>query len=421
MSGYSYTPNGAACELFGVRDREVLIEGPAGTGKTRAVCQKVFTLACKYPLSRHLICRKTRVSMTQSVLPILENEVFGPHRFLKAGPSRSHRTRYDLPNGSEIVVGGLDNADRIMSTQFDTVATFEATEATLDDWEKLISRLRNWKMPYQQAIADCNPSAPSHWLNLRANEGKMARLLSRHQDNPVWFRDGEWTERGRHYVEEILGSLTGPRRERLLHGKWAAAEGLVYDRWDAAIHLVDRFDIPSDWQRFRSIDFGYVNPAVCQWWAMDGDGRLYLYRELYVCKWTTDALAKEINRLSVGEAYIGTVADHDAGDRAILADNGIVTVAARKDVREGINRVQERLAVDGSGRARLYVFRDALVSRDPLCVENKKPCGFAEEVDGYVWSDNQKRDEPVKSDDHGCDAMRYGVMFADQPRVMVRW
>ena len=30
-----------------------------------------------------------------------------------------------------------------------------------------------------------------------------------------------------------------------------------------------------------SVDFGFTNPIVIQWWAEDPDGRLYLYRELY--------------------------------------------------------------------------------------------------------------------------------------------
>lgn len=414
-----YRPLGAALNLFGCRDREVVIEGPAGTGKSRGVCEKVFAVAAKYPRSRHLLCRKTRVSMTQSVLPILEGDVFGPHAFLRAGASRSHRTRYELPNGAEIVIGGLDNADRIMSSQYDTISVFEATEITLDDWEKLLSRLRNGAMPYQQAVADCNPSTPTHFLNQRANEGKMTRLLSRHQDNPVWYRDGQLTERGKFYIGEVLGSLTGPRRERLLHGRWCQAEGLVYERWDAAVHVVPGFAIPSDWQRIRSIDFGFVHPAVCQWWALDPDGRMYLYRELYVSKWTTDQLAREITRLSGSERYIGTVADHDAGDREILRQAGIQTFPAKKDVREGINRVQERLTVQGDGKARLYVLDDALVFRDPVCVEAKRPCGLVEEIEGYVWRDSTSKDEPVKADDHSADCARYACQFAEQPKVFV--
>lgn len=420
LGGYVYTPRGAAVKLFGCQAREVLIEGPAGTGKSRAVCEKVFAMACKYAQSRHLLCRKTRVSMTQSVLPILEGDVFGPNAFLRAGASRSHRTRYELPNGSEIVIGGLDNAERIMSSQFDSIAVFEATESTLDDWEKLLSRLRNGKMPYQQAIADCNPSYPSHYLNQRCIEGKMERLLSRHEDNPVWYQDGVLTERGRHYIGEVLGSLSGPRRSRLLDGRWCQAEGLVYDKWDAAVHVIDPFPIPADWKRVRSIDFGYVNPAVCQWWACDGDGRMYLYRELYVSKWTTDRLAAEVIRLSGGERYIGTVADHDAGDREILRQAGISTMPARKDVREGINRVQARLTPAGDGRPRLFVMRDAMVFRDPVCVEGKRPCGLVEEIDGYVWLDNAKKDEPEKADDHACDAARYAVMYVETPRVVIR-
>ena len=42
-----------------------------------------------------------------------------------------------------------------------------------------------------------------------------------------------------------------------------------------AVHVVDPFDIPTDWSRYLSIDFGYTNPFVAQWWALDHDGRLY--------------------------------------------------------------------------------------------------------------------------------------------------
>jgi phage terminase large subunit len=62
------------------------------------------------------------------------------------------------------------------------------------------------------------------------------------------------------------------------------------------------------------------------------------------------------------------------------------------------------------------VMRDSLVSRDPVLVEAKKPCGFAEEVDGYCWRvdlSSRRLEEPVKEDDHGCDCARYMVAAVD--------
>lgn len=426
MGGFVYKPRGAARKLFGCRDMSILYEGPAGTGKTRSCLEKAFAIASKYKNSRQLFLRQTRASMTESVLATWENIVIKPHDHLKAGAERKFREKYKFPNDSVIVCGGLDKAEKYLSTEWDIIWIFEAIEVSEHHFETAFSRLgRGHAVPYTQIICDTNPWTPNHWLNKRASEGKMTRILARHTDNPLWYQPNErgelvLTAAGDRYINQVLGSLTGPRRERLLNGKWCQAEGLVYERWDASVHVVKRFDVPAEWERFRSIDFGFVNPAVCQWWAKDGDGRLYLYRELYASKMTTDQLAREVIRLSGSERYSATVADHDAGDREILRQAGIVTMAAKKDVREGINRVQERLTVQGDGLARLYVFADALVSRCPVCVEAKRPCGVVEEVEGYVWADNQKRDEPVKADDHALDAMRYAVMYADSPRVMFR-
>jgi hypothetical protein len=73
------------------------------------------------------------------------------------------------------------------------------------------------------------------------------------------------------------------------------------------------------WRKIRAIDFGYVNPFVCQWWAIDNDGRMFRYRELYMTGRTVKDHADKINLLSSGESYEATICDHDAEDRATLA------------------------------------------------------------------------------------------------------
>src|SRR3546814_17004871 len=65
--------------------------------------------------------------------------------------------------------------------------------------------------------------------------------------------------------------LTGVQRQRLLDGRWVAAEGIIWPEFDPAVHLVDRFDIPDDWTRYWTVDFGYIHTFVAQWWAVDPD------------------------------------------------------------------------------------------------------------------------------------------------------
>lgn len=409
-----YRPAGASLDLMYDRAPELLLEGPAGTGKTRAVLTKLLLLCEKYPDIRVLIVRKTRESCTESLLVEWEGRVLPPDCYLtRTGGDRARRQRYRFANGSEMIVGGMDKSSKVLSTQYDVIFAEEATELTEDDWETLTTRNRNNVMPYQQMIASCNPGPPTHWLNQRANRGAMRRLLSRHVDNPSVTPA---------YLA-TLERLTGVRRKRLYEGVWAAAEGMVYEEWDATAHLVDRFAIPAEWQRFRVVDFGYTNPFVCQWWAVDGDGRLYRYRELYRTQTLVADHAAEIARLSQGEVYTATVADHDAEDRATLHAAGIPTIPAYKSVTVGIQAVQDRLRPAGDGRPRLFLLRDSLVSRDERLVEAKLPLCTEQEIDGYIWQKSADgrpvKEEPVKVNDHGCDAMRYACAYADRLGLVV--
>jgi hypothetical protein len=419
----NYLPYGAADELLGCRDTEVLIEGPAGTGKSRAVLEKVHIAALKYRGMRALILRKTRESMTESALVTYEEKVMPPDWPVAAGAKRNVRQSYEYPNGSCVVVGGMvsgdkDRSAKIMSTEYDLIAAFEATELSEDDWEKLLTRLRNGVMPYQQAIADCNPAGPHHWLNQRANRGQMARLLSRHRDNPgLWdAKASRWTDQGGKYIA-TLKRLTGARASRLLEGKWAATEGAVWPEYDAAVHLIDPFPIPADWRRVRSIDFGYTNPFSCSWYAIDGDGRAYRYRRNLP---HSDARLRPRRR-----DHSSVRGGADRGNRLGPRRRGPGHAGSvRHPDRPG---VQGGGAGDsGGGRAapargrrkpRLFLFRDALVSRDELLVEAKKPTCTEEEIDGYVWPKGQDgkplKEEPVKENDHGCDEMRYLVAYLD--------
>ena len=416
-----YAPHGGVLEVWNSRATEVLVPGPAGTGKTRGVLEKVHLYLLKYPRTRGLIVRKTRASMTESVLVTFESKVVQVGCTL-TNQARRTRSAYDYDNGSTLVVGGLDNPDRIMSTEYDLIAVFEATELTEDDWEKLTTRLRNGKGPYHQIIADCNPAAPSHWLKRRADRGIMQVCESRHRDNPtLWDRvTNDWTPAGVKYLA-TLSTLTGHRRARLLDGRWAAAEGLVYPEFDPTLHVIKAMPAGwQDWRKIRSIDFGYVHPFVCSWWAIDPDGRLYCYREVYHSRRTVAEHAKQIVRLSQGETYDATITDHDAEDRATLAAAGIGSVAAAKDHRTGRDAMHARLAVQGDGKPRIFWCEGATVETDQDLYAAKKPTSTVAEFDSFVYPKGQDgkadREEPVKQYDDGLDAARYAVMYLDGPR-----
>jgi phage terminase large subunit len=434
---HNYVAVGAALELFKNKGREVILSGPAGTGKSRACLEKLNALALANPGMRGLIVRKTQVSMTSTALVTFREHVITEG--LKAGlvewygGSRSEAACYRYTNGSVINVGGMDKPTKIMSSEYDVVYVQEAIELIPDDWEAILSRLRNGKISFQQVIADTNPDTETHWLKQRANSGKLAMLESRHRDNPVYWDASreEWTERGRAYME-ILDSLTGVRLLRLRDGLWVAAEGVIFDQWDRRAHLLDKKDLPKKyinnaWRRIWTVDFGYTNPFVLQCWAIDGDGRMYLYREIYHTRRLVEDHAKQIlsivapNGKWIEPKPEAIICDHDAEDRATLEKHlDMPTVPAHKSVSDGIQAVGSRMKPAGDGRPRIFVMRDALVERDESLAQAKKPLCTEEEIPGYVW--NPEKDQPVKKDDHGCDAMRYAVAESDLGiQLGMRW
>jgi PBSX family phage terminase large subunit len=420
----TYRPRGAALALLACRDGEVCLDGPAGTGKTFGILQKVHMALMKYPGARALMLRKTHASLTASVLVTYTQKVLHPLDRVKFyGGSAKEPPAFRYPNGSVWVVGGMDKADKVLSTDYDIIDYHEAIEANLNDMEVLTTRLRNGKIPYQQLIMDTNPGPPNHWLNKRMQDGKMRRISSRHEDNPILYTDdGKLTPFGEMYIDK-LDALTGVRKLRLRRGIWAAAEGIVYeDTWDQEINVIPNFDIPGSWPRYLSIDFGYTNPFVCQWWAADPDGRLYLYREIYMTKRLVTQHAQTIIDVSgwqdVKEPLpYEIVTDHDAEDRATLEDYfrgkgyNLSTTAAVKNVSAGIQAVSNRLIKQPDGKPRLMMMEDTLVDRDQSLADDGLPYCTAQEVESYIW--NTGKDAPVKKFDHGMDTMRYMVARFD--------
>lgn len=423
-----YEPYGAARDLLYRRSPEVVLSGPAGTGKSRACLEKLHICAEKYPGMRGLIVRKTRESLSESALVTFEEKVLPAGHPALRGPERSHRQYYRYPNGSTLIVAGLkqshrDMTQKVMSTEYDVIYTQEAIELSEHEWEQLTTRLRNGVMPYQQMIADTNPDAPTHWLRRRAEAGRCLMLESRHEDNPsLWDASrGRWTPRGAEYIAR-LDALTGVRYQRLRRGQWVQAEGTVYEEWDRYLHVIDPIRIPNDWPRWLSIDFGYTNPFVAQFWAADHDGRLYLYREYYRTKEIVEDHARRLLRIMEDDEWPQRIiCDHDAEDRATLEKHlACNTTGAYKSIKIGIEAVQKRLRVQEDGKPRLFVFRNALVDRDPLLVEAKKPTCLIEEIDGYVWQSpmtasglSRAKEEPLDRDNHALDAMRYAVAWID--------
>ena len=242
----------------------------------------------------------------------------------------------------------------------------------------------------------CNPDQPEHYIKREYIENDNLDVKNWHftlDDNPILSEE---------YKNELKSSYSGVFYDRYILGKWVLAEGMVYDEFDPSIHIVKPCSLPESWERIRGIDFGYTNPFVCLWGAVDYDGRLYIYDEHYQSRALMKTHAAAIKARGNNDCL--TVADHDAQDNAELREEGISTKNAKKDVIIGLQKVKARMKVQQDGYPRLFI------------TSNCK--NLIREMGLYRWNEarntGNEKEEPMKENDHAMDALRYMVMELDR-------
>lgn len=403
----------------------ILFDGGARSGKTTLIIEYMVMRAFQFPGSRQLMARKHRNAAKDSLWRDSLKKYFSIYHEMNGSVFSFNESELFLKfhNGSEIIVGGLDDAERvekILGNEYITVFLNEATQITYETMQMVMTRLAqrcydaSGRMAVPKLLIDCNPRGPRHWLyyvGVRHVDPETEKPL---RNVEAWARMNWSAFDNRENLPadylKMLEDLPEVKRDQMLHGIWRENEGAVYTEFDEDVNVVEPFAIPADWQRFRAIDFGFTNPFVCLWGAADHDGRLYIYRELYRDQTLTSVNAASIREMSGDEKYQWTVADHDAEERAELNSLGIHTVAAIKEVSTGIEAVKKRLNKAADGRPRLYFFSDL---RHMLA-----------EISSYEWmpvkEGHNAKEEPRKENDHAMDAMRYMVRGLDDSGNLIR-
>lgn len=392
------------------------MSGPGGTGKSRACLEKLNLVCMQLPV-RAAIVRKVRRSVTQAAQVTFETKVLG--RYKNAVHFHTGDQEYRYPNGARVVVAGLDDPEKVGSTEFDLVYVQEATELDEDDWGMLLRGLRNGVLPYQQLLADCNPNAPTHWLKQRCDDGRTVLLESRHEDNPTMY-DNEtrtWTEFGKSYILR-LDSLSGYQYQRLRLGNWVAAEGMYFTEYDPTVHVCEPFEVPSDWPKWCSVDYGFAAPFCALWLTRDPNTRrMYVYREVYGAGLRDEQQARLIAERSGDERVVFHVLDpamFNARTEAmrpsiarVYWNEGLANLyPGMNNRKQGWAVVRRNLAKEGDG-PRLRIMRgrapNLLRELPAQVMDPLDPEDVADVVAGK------------KVDDHAVDSLRYAVCAEAQP------
>ena len=198
---------------------------------------------------------------------------------------------------------------------------------------------------------------------------------------------------------QMLAGCPPYLRDARMNGEAVAGVGRIYPVEESQFVIKPLPSLPDHWPRLFGIDCGWHMTAAV-WLAHDRDtDTVYLYSEYYRGEAEVPLHAAAIKARGHWIPGIGDVAggSQTTGDTFLdlYRKQGLIIRLPNKAVDAGIATVLERLS---TGRLKVY----------NTCEK------FLDELRRYSYDEKGRI---RKEDDHGLDAMRYGLMSLDQART----
>ena len=400
-------------EFFLSRARHTAYGGARGGGKSWAMRRKFILLALRYPGLNLLLLRRTLPELRENHLIPMQRELYGFAVY------NSAERVFRFPNGSRIKLGYCDTMQDVYQYQgqeYAVIGLEEATHFTEKQMRFLTTCNRTTRKDFSPRMYyTCNPGNVGHaWVKRlfidrlyaeSENPNDYLFIPARIYDNKVLL------EADPNYIRQ-LEALPEELRRAHLDGDWDVHAGQYFREFSRDRHVIEPFEIPSWWRRFRSMDWGYNDPCCVLWHAVDGENRVYTYRELYVRETRAGEVASMVLELSRGESISYTVASPDMWQKrgAVLSgaggfegetlaelftSSGLSLTPADNSRVPGWNRVRDFLAVAPDGRPNWLCFSDCrnLIRQLPA-----------------LQFDQHNREDAADGDDHAPEALRYALM-----------
>lgn len=428
-----FRPNkGPQVDFLAAPEKEVLYGGAAGGGKSFAMLVDLLRYASNGN-HRALLLRRTLAELTEL---IDQSRKLYPKAFPGA-VFRESKNTWSFPSGATALFSYVDkdnDVTRYQGQSFTWIGVDELGQyPTPYVWNYLRSRLRTTDPEIQTYMrASANPGGVGGWWLKKMfvdpavpndpfwatdiDSGNILRYGPNHPtnadqplyqrrfiparltDNPFLMESGEY--------EAMLLSLPEVERRRLLEGDWDVADGAAFSEFDRSKHVVEPFEVPYNWPRLRAADYGYSSPSCVLWGAVDWDGNIWIYRELYDKGYTGETLARIINALEEHDPLMQiSVLDgacwskHGTGPSIAetMIRNGTRWIPADKNRIPGKIELHRRLAVDErTDEPKLKIFS--------TCTN------LIRTLPTIPLSKTNSEDVDTKADDHAYDALRYMCM-----------
>ena len=413
----------SACRQADLPDGPVDIGlgGARGPGKSHAVMSQVALDDCQnVPGLKGLFLRQTGQSAMESFSDLIAKTIRGHVEY--------HQTKTSIrfPNRSYIILGGFQDdrdIDKYVGIEYDVIIVEELTQLTSDKYEKLRGSLRTSKPNWRPRMyTSFNPGGVGHvWVRDRyvlphrsGTETFTKFVPSTYKENPAL--NPEYIE----YLESLQGDLGKAWRE----GEWDVFAGQYFQQWRYEKHVCKPFRVPETWPRFRSIDPSGMNGTTsCHWYALDSDGRVWVYREYYATGKNFDEHAEAIRKLSEDADKVPERYNYSTIDTAAFAKGGYsetaVDIYERKGITGLIPSSKERIL--GWDMVNRYLRFDNL--HNPL-LQIFSTCDNMIRTLPLLQHDmRHPEDLDTKGEDHAADELRYFLMTlrdAKAPKPMTK-
>jgi hypothetical protein len=334
---------------------DVLFGGAVGGSKSTSLLMYAIRACTRYPGLQAFWFRRTFPELEHSVVRLL-----GRYGFARALGCRWRADKHELrfPNGSTLTFAHAKNvkeATAFLSAEINLLLIDERTTLPPDVVDLLYTRIRTGVpgVPVLGCRSATNPGDVGHsrvltdYIDATGHGEREITDDNNRRRIFIQSRIGDTPQLGADYLKNLAG-LPEKLRKAYLEGDWTVFAGQVFDEWRHARHVVKPFTLPESWKRYSGTDWGFAAPWCTLWLAVDEDGRVYVYRELYAAQVGETQQAQRIVEAEAGEQVAVRYAD-DAmwatrGELKSVADvyaeNGCHLTKAGKGPDSRIARVQ---------------------------------------------------------------------------------
>jgi phage terminase large subunit len=317
---------------------------------------------------------------------------------------------HDAFGNGVMALRNLDNPEKYKGAEFAAIGVDQLEQIPLVTFNLLRGSLRWPGIRDTKFLATGNPGGVGHawnvayWLE-KIYPPEMGNIA----DEFVFIRVKP--DENPHLDEQYwkdLKSLPPKLQRAWLEGDYYVFSGQAFPSWSNEAHVVQPFDIPVLWPKWRGLDWGLANPFCCLWLTKDPDiGRIYVYREAYSSDMTDTQQAKMINDMTPPMEYIPiTYADPSLWIRKTMGDyisttadefnrNGVYLQRADNDRLSGKRKVDRLLMNLPDGKPGLQVFS--------TCKNLIRTLPY------LIYDENKAEDVDSGQEDHAYDSLRYGL------------